>query len=808
MKNFDEIADSCLKKAETYARIKDKDKEIRVSHLIYAILNDRKFNVVTGVLEELNVDVDLLTESVEIVRIENISAQETKLKSINNCKELQEILDFSLENAIKFDTKIEASIVDIFLSCLQIDNELTAVFKDYHIDYEKCKEIAIDIEAEAFEDDYDGEAELAEAYSIRTGKQNSISKSQNLEKYCVNFTKLASENKIDSCFGREEKMYELYRILSRSKKRNAMLLGREGVGKTNLVEGLAINIVRGNAPKSLINKTIYSLDVNALVAGTKYRGMFEERIQAILDELVENEDAILFIDEIHNIMGAGSVDGSGDLANVLKPYLARKGFQVIGATTTSEFKKYFEVDKALTRRFSEIVVEEPSVEDAIKILNNLKGTFEVAHNVEYTPEAIIACVELSHKYMPYRTLPDKAIDILDDVAAKKKITKNGVLNIVKLQEEYKKIELQKLDIIRNKSYHLAEDVKKESNKVLNKLKLERESKKDLVKEMITEEDVKNIIQEITKIPISEKGIDVIGLKEHLLKKIIGQDEAVNSVVKTVLLNKLELDDKEKPIGSFLFIGYSGVGKTELTKETSKFLSGSENGLIRIDCSEYSQSHEVAKLIGAPAGYIGYEEGGILTEKVKRNPFSVILFDEIEKGHEKLFDILLQILGEGRLTDNKGETISFKNSMIVLTSNVGVKKASQSKSSIGYSKNLSEYEHSIVESEVKKHFKPEFINRIDNVVHFNVLSRESITVLLKMEIEKLKKQVMKHNVELIVPEEVIEFLLNENYTIEYGFRPFKRKINDDVKLIVAEILLNTKPEKVVLKVSDGKIIVEE
>jgi ATP-dependent Clp protease ATP-binding subunit ClpC len=808
MKNFDEIADSCLKKAETYARIKDKDKEIRVSHLIYAILNDRKFNVVTGVLEELNVDVDLLTESVEIVRIENISAQETKLKSINNCKELQEILDFSLENAIKFDTKIEASIVDIFLSCLQIDNELTAVFKDYHIDYEKCKEIAIDIEAEAFEDDYDGEAELAEAYSIRTGKQNSISKSQNLEKYCVNFTKLASENKIDSCFGREEKMYELYRILSRSKKRNAMLLGREGVGKTNLVEGLAINIVRGNAPKSLINKTIYSLDVNALVAGTKYRGMFEERIQAILDELVENEDAILFIDEIHNIMGAGSVDGSGDLANVLKPYLARKGFQVIGATTTSEFKKYFEVDKALTRRFSEIVVEEPSVEDAIRILNNLKGTFEVAHNVEYTPEAVIACVELSHKYMPYRTLPDKAIDILDDVAAKKKITKNGVLNIVKLQEEYKKIELQKLDIIRNKSYHLAEDVKKESNKVLNKLKLERESKKDSVKEMITEEDVKNIIQEITKIPISEKGIDVIGLKEHLLKKIIGQDEAVNSVVKTVLLNKLELDDKEKPIGSFLFIGYSGVGKTELTKETSKFLSGSENGLIRIDCSEYSQSHEVAKLIGAPAGYIGYEEGGILTEKVKRNPFSVILFDEIEKGHEKLFDILLQILGEGRLTDNKGETISFKNSMIVLTSNVGVKKASQSKSSIGYSKNPSEYEHSIVESEVKKHFKPEFINRIDNVVHFNVLSRESITVLLKMEIEKLKKQVMKHNVELIVPEEVIEFLLNENYTIEYGFRPFKRKINDDVKLIVAEILLNTKPEKVVLKVSDGKIIVEE
>jgi ATP-dependent Clp protease ATP-binding subunit ClpC len=805
MKEFDDIADSCIKKAESYARVKDKDKEIRVSHLIFAILNDKKYNIVTDVLYELNVDVDLLAESVGEVRTQKIISQEIKPKSIENCKELQEILDFSLENPVEFEGKTEASIIDIFLSCLQIDNELTEVFKDFHVEYETFKDIAIEVESQIMEEEYSEGLELAEAYSFRNVK-NPSTKNQTLEKYCINFTMLASQNKIDECFGREDKLNELYRILTRTKKRNAMLLGREGVGKTNLVEGLAVKIVRGNAPKNLLNKTIYSLDLNALLAGTRYRGDFEARIQTVLDELMENENTILFIDEIHNIIGAGSAEGAGDLSNILKPYLARKGFQIIGATTTNEYKKYFEQDKALTRRFSEITVEEPSISDAIRILNNLKGSFETAHNVEYTTEAIIGCVELSHKYMPYRTLPDKAIDILDDVAAKKRLSKRSASGIVKLQEEYKIVEAKKIDIIKYRSYHLAEEVKKESNKLLNRIKTERDSdiKENNEKHIITLEDVKNIIQEVTKIPISDNGLDVIGLKEHLRKKIIGQNEAVDSVVKTVMLNKLELDDKEKPIGSFLFIGYSGVGKTELTKEVAKFLSGNEDSLIRIDCSEYSQSHEVSKLIGAPAGYVGYDEGGLLTEKVKRKPFSVILFDEIEKAHEKLFDILLQVLGEGRLTDNKGETISFKNCFIVMTSNVGTKKAKQSQSSIGYSKISSEYEHSIVEAEVKKTFKPEFINRIDNIIHFNVLSKEAIKILLGYELDKLKKQVSKHGVELIISDEVIDSLLEDNYSIEYGFRPFKRKVNDDIKLLVAEILLNEKPKEINLVLEDKKI----
>jgi ATP-dependent Clp protease ATP-binding subunit ClpC len=400
----------------------------------------------------------------------------------------------------------------------------------------------------------------------------------------------------------------------------------------------------------------------------------------------------------------------------------------------------------------------------------------------------------------------EAIDILDDVAAKKRLSKYGVSNIIKLQEAYKKIEDKKIDIIKYRSYHLAEDIKKESNKILSKIKTEREiqNKEKNEQVIIDVADVKLIIQEITKIPITDKGLDVKGLKQHLEKKIIGQENAVNSIVKTVMLNKLELDDNEKPIGSFLFIGYSGVGKTELTKEVSRFLSGTENSLIRIDCSEYSQPHEVSKLIGAPAGYIGYEEGGQLTEKVKRNPFSVILFDEIEKAHEKLFDILLQVLGEGRLTDNKGETISFKNTIIIMTSNVGTKNAIKNMSSIGYSKQNAEYEQSIVEKEVKKQFKPEFINRIDNIIHFNILSREAIMTLLDMELNKLKNQVKKHDVELVISNEVKEFLLDENYSIEYGFRPFKRKINDEIKLIIAEVLFEDKPKEIKITIEGKKI----
>lgn len=805
MEKFDEVAESCLKKAENYARVKDKDSEIRVSHLIFSILNDKKYNVVTSVLEEMNIDVDLLTESVEIVRVENIKSQETKQKSIKNSKILNEILNFSLENAIKFETKVEASIVDIFLSCLQIENELTEVFNDFHVNHEKFKEIAEDLEAMDFEEDYDGEFEFAEAYSIRSPKQHT-SKNSNLEKYCTNFTQLASENKLDPCYGREDTISELYRILCRTKKRNAVLIGREGVGKTNLVEGLVVNIVRGSAPKKLLNKTIYSLDINSLVAGTKYRGMFEERIQAILDELSSNENSILFIDEIHNIIGAGSAEGSGDLSNILKPYLARKSFQIIGATTTSEYKKYFERDKALIRRFSEVMVEEPSVETTVKILNNIKDSFEKAHNVIYSQDAIAACVELSHKYMPYRTLPDKAIDIMDDVASKKRLQIFQSNNLNTLQDEYKKIEDKKIEIIKNKAYHLAEEVKKESNKILSKIKSEREGKvkEETSKLVITLQDVKNVVQEITKIPIADSGLDVKLLKKHLNDSIIGQDEAINAITKTVMLNKLGLDDSDKPIGSFLFIGYSGVGKTEITKEVSKFISKNTDSLIRIDCSEYSQPHEVAKLIGAPAGYIGYDEGGILTEKVKRNPFSVILFDEIEKAHEKLFDVLLQVLGEGRLTDNKGETISFKNSIIILTSNVGTKKAIKNMSSISFAKSEKQYDHSIVESEVKKFFKPEFINRIDNTIHFNILSKENIKVLLKKELDKLSKQVENHNVKLKISEEVIDFLLERDYTIEYGFRPFKRIVNDEIKLIVAEILLDDKPEEIKLSIEDEKI----
>jgi ATP-dependent Clp protease ATP-binding subunit ClpC len=794
------MAKSCLKKAESYARVQDRDKEIRVSHVIFAILNDKKYNIVIDVLTEMNVDADLLTDSVEVVRMENVERQETKPQTIKNGKELDEILNYALENTIIFDTKENASIIDIFLACLEIDNELTETFKDFHVNYEEFKEIATDFEANEYETEYEG-MEFVEA--LTSSQSKSTGKIDTVEKYCQNLNKLATEGKLDSCIGREKEIQQLYRILTRTKKRNAILIGREGVGKTNLVEGLAYNIVKNKVPQVLSNKTIYSLDLNSLIAGTTFRGMFEERIQKILEELNSNGNAILFIDEIHNIVGAGASEGVRDLANVLKPYLARKSFQVIGATTLSEYQKIFERDKALSRRFSEVGIDEPSIEDTILILQKVKKGIEEAHNVRISQDVIRSCVELSHKYMPYRMLPDKAIDILDDVSAKVRINNSMDAELSRLQKEYEIIESKKVDIIRNKTYHLAEEVKKDSQKLLSKLKSQKNKKNTGKTIDISVDEVKTIIHEYTKIPITNDGINIQELKLHLKANVIGQDHAIDSIAKAMMLNKLNLDDYEKPIGTFMFIGFSGVGKTEITKQISKFL-GTEKSLIRIDCSEYSHGHEITRLVGAPPSYVGYEDGGILTEAVKRNPFSVVLFDEIEKAHEKLFDLLLQIIGEGRLTDNKGETINFKNTVIILTSNIGTKSVIQSRSGIGFGDAVQGYDKAVVEKEVRKFFKPEFINRLDEVVHFNILTKENIFTLMDLEFAKLVKQVQKHGVTLKISEEVKEYLFEKEYIPEYGFRPFKRYISNEVKTLIAEILLEQKPKEIKISLEDQKI----
>ena len=804
MTKFDFIAERALKRATSYANY-NKETEIRVCHVIYSIVDDKLENSVIRILMELNIDLRLFKKSIE-VKIESIPSNNLKKqKKLKNTKVLSEILKYAQTNPLMFSGKAETSVADIFLSCLEIENELSQCFLDFSIDFDQFKDIAYEIEAD-MSVDYEEEGAFYISTTPNKLTHSKNYKTETIEKYCTNITKLASNNEITPCFGREMEMEQLYRVLLRSRKSNPMLIGREGVGKTNIVEGLAYNIVKHKAPVKLRDKQIYTLNLNSLLSGTKYRGMFEERLEGILEELTENTNIILFIDEIHTIIGAGNAEGSSDMSNILKPYISRNGFKIIGATTTSEYKKYIEKDKAFKRRFSEILIEEPNTKTSIDILNKLKPIYEKEHGVKYSDEAIIACVMLSDKYMTYRTLPDKAIDLMDDVAVKKrmKVIRNETL--VNLEKKYADLDLKKLKIIKSKNYDNADVIKKESNRLLIDIKREKVliSKQESKVMEISAIDVKNIVSEITKIPMSDTGVDIKNLKPNLKKVILGQDEAIDSIVKTLLINKLELGDVDKPIGSFLFVGYSGVGKTQVTRELSNILFNSPKNLIRIDCSEYTQPHEISKLIGAPAGYVGYEEGGILTDAVKRQPFSVVLFDEIEKANSKMFDVLLQILGEGRLTDNMGETIDFKNTIVILTSNVGTGKAISNKNSIGYSQPENAYDKNIVQKEIIKRFKPEFINRIDNTIHFNVLSKEILTQLLNIELEKLISQVEKHGVELQISSEVKLSLIDDTFIPEHGFRPLKRKINDEVKFLVAEKLLDDGVKTIELIIEDEKI----
>lgn len=811
MANFDFEVSRALERAKTYANYL-KDSTIRTSYVILSIIDDKKHNAVKETLEELNVDSSLLIEALKGFIGETVEIKTKKQKKLNYSKELKIILKYAKINPMLFGAKYEASVVDVFMACLEITNESSEILKENSLEINTFKEFAEEVEAEMYKTSFETYDDYEYSYEfVDTGKHSSGKKEQveNIEKYCINMSKLAEDYEFQPCFGRENELNQLYRVLLRAKKSNPLLIGREGVGKTNLVEGLAYNIHKKRVPPKLLGKKVYSLNLNSMIAGTKYRGMFEERLESVLKEIVSNENIILFIDELHNIVGAGNAEGSSDMSNIIKPYISRKGFKIVGATTTDEYKKYIERDKALKRRFGVIQMDEPNIENSIKILNSVKATYEKEHNVKFTDEAIEACVTLSDKYMTYSTLPDKAIDIMDDVSVKKRLENLKNKGVSKLEEKYKAIEQKKKDIIKSKNYDNAEAVKLESARIILDIKKAKAILKKESDEIIeiTVDDIKDVIQEATKIPVADNGISIKDLKPKLKSKIIGQDEAIDSIAKTLMINKLNLDDGDKPIGSFMFIGYSGVGKTQVTREATKVLFGDEKFLIRIDCSEYSQPHEVSKLIGAPAGYVGYNEGGILTEAIKRKPFSVILFDEIEKAHPKLFDILLQILGEGRLTDNMGETINFKNTIIVMTSNVGTKKSISNQSSIGFKEKSNEYDKSIVTKELHKKFRPEFINRVDNVIHFNVLSKEALSKILELELEKLIKQVAKHSVKLKISHSVKTYLVNSSFVPENGFRPLKRKLNDEVKILIAEKLLDNPPKTLNLILKEDKILLK-
>ena len=628
-----------------------------------------------------------------------------------------------------------------------------------------------------------------------------------LNQYGTDLTRLAKEGKLDPVIGRKEEIQRVIQILSRRTKNNPCLIGEPGVGKTAVAEGLAEKIVVGDVPDVLKNKRVVSLDMASMVAGAKYRGDFEERIKKALKEVQKARDVIIFIDEIHTIVGAGSAEGAVDAANILKPLLARGEIQLIGATTLKEYRKYIEKDAALERRFSPVTVNEPTEEETIQILKGLRDKYEAHHNVKIPDEAIKAAVELSSRYINDRYMPDKAIDVLDEAASRVRMKSYTEPDTFKgIKEEIEKLDKEKEEAIRVQDFEKAaklRDKENEKKKELENQKKDWENKKSKKVLTLKEEDIANVIAIWTGIPVTKvsqtENEKLKNLEENLHKRVIGQDEAVEAVAKAIKRGRMGLKDPNKPIGSFLFLGPTGVGKTELSKALAENLFGSEEALIRIDMSEYMESHSVAKLIGSPPGYVGYDEAGQLTEKVRRKPYSVILFDEIEKAHPDVMNMLLQVLDDGRLTDSQGRTVNFKNTVIIMTSNVGAKLITEKKT-LGFAdeKENKEKEYENIKkdvlAELKKEFKPEFLNRIDEIIVFHKLEKEQIRKIVDIMLSGVEKLLKMQGISLKVDEKAKDLIASKGIDDAYGARPLKRAIQTMVEDKIAEAMLDGKVKK--------------
>lgn len=608
-----------------------------------------------------------------------------------------------------------------------------------------------------------------------------------LDNFSRDLIKMAQEGKIDPVVGRDVEVKRIAQILSRKKKNNAVIVGDAGVGKSALVEKLALMITNGDCPTNLLDKRIVSLDLTSLVAGTKYRGQFEERIKAILQEVEDNSEVIIFIDELHTMVGAGNSSGSMDAANILKPALARGEIQCIGATTFDEFKKHIEKDAALVRRFQKVILKEPTEEETIEILRNLTPSYQEFHRVSYEDDVIETIVRLSGRYMTDKQFPDKAIDVLDELGSEKRVIIKVPEVIEKLKAEIDVIKTQKIDVVKSQQYEEAAKLRDQEKKM--QLKLEREKEKWLDNQKnnlipISVDDVYSMVSSIVGVPISKMDSNeinsLLALEENLGKKVIGQDNAISIISKAIRRNRVGIKDSNKPIGSFIFLGSTGVGKTFLARTLAEQIFGNKDNVIRVDMSEYMEKHAVSRLIGSPPGYVGYEEGGQLTEKVKNNPFSVILFDEIEKAHKDVFNILLQILDEGHLTDSFGRKVNFTNTMIILTSNVGAKRVSEFGGGVGFSTNGSteqqyEVKKTIIQKSLKQQFNPEFLNRIDDVILFNSLQEDSLLKIVSLEINKLVVRLKEKNFDISFDDTVISEIISRNKEEQYGARPIKRII---------------------------------
>lgn len=732
------------------------------------------------------------------------------------------ILKKVMEEALKLgDEQIESE--HVMLAILRVESGFVSkLFKTMGIDYDVFKEQLLKERARMqsdYKEDSDEDEDMGEndpLYNPYRQQGTSRSDTPVLDNFGIDITRAAEEGTLDPIVGREREIERLAQILSRRKKNNPVLIGEPGVGKSAIAEGLAIRIMQKKVSRVLFDKRVVALDIASIVAGTKYRGQFEERMKAILNELAKNKNIILFIDEIHTIVGAGGSGGSLDAANMLKPALSRGEIQCIGATTLDEYRQNIEKDGALERRFQKVLVEATTLEETIEILNNIKSRYEDHHNVRYTPAAIKACVKLTTRYISDRSLPDKAIDALDEAGSRVHITNINVPPVIEeLEKAIEEIKEKKKEAVKQQNFEVAAAFRDKERQMSVSLEQEKERwQKELSENRITvdEEQVAEVVAMMTGVPVKRiaktEGMKLLQMHDELAGSVIGQNEAIEKIVKAIHRNRAGLKDPNRPIGSFIFLGPTGVGKTQLAKVLAKYLFDTDDALIRIDMSEYMEKFAVSRLVGAPPGYVGYEEGGQLTEKVRRKPYSVILLDEIEKAHPDVFNILLQLLDDGQLTDSLGRRVDFKNTIVIMTSNIGSRQLKDFGRGIGFGREDrstdSDYAKGVVQKALKTAFAPEFLNRIDDVIIFNALTKENIHQIIDIELKGLMKRVKDLGYSVKVSDAAKEFLTEKGYDPQYGARPLKRAIQKYLEDELAEVIIKGNvPEGEVLEVDCDK-----
>ncbi|WP_367753915.1 ATP-dependent Clp protease ATP-binding subunit [Flavobacterium sp. WC2421] len=805
---------------------------IGTEHLMLGILRDGNGKAIQ-ILNNLSVDLDHLRRKVEILSPANPTLDtNVEKKNLHLTRQAERALKTTFLEAKVFQSS-SVSTAHLLLCILRNENDpTTKLLNKLKIDYDVAKEQYINMTpneeeflenlpraTDSYNEDSGQDDSLKEGnFNNPANKSNKKSKTPVLDNFGRDLTEMAEEGKLDPVVGREKEIERVCQILSRRKKNNPLLIGEPGVGKSAIAEGLALRIIQKKVSRILFNKRVVTLDLASLVAGTKYRGQFEERMKAVMNELEKNDDIILFIDEIHTIVGAGGATGSLDASNMFKPALARGEIQCIGATTLDEYRQYIEKDGALERRFQKIIVEPTSVEETITILNNIKNKYEDHHNVTYTPEAIEACVKLTNRYMSERFLPDKAIDALDEAGSRVHITNIEVpKKILDLERQLEDIRELKNVVVKKQKYEEAAKLRDDEKRIEKELAIAQEQWEEDAKNNrieVTEDNVADVVSMMTGIPVNRiaqtESNKLAKLPELIESKVVGQNEAVLKIARSIQRNRAGLKDPNRPIGSFIFLGQTGVGKTQLAKVLAKELFDSEDALVRIDMSEYMEKFAISRLVGAPPGYVGYEEGGQLTEKVRRKPYCVVLLDEIEKAHPDVFNMLLQVLDDGYLTDSLGRKIDFKNTIIIMTSNVGARQLKDFGQGVGFGTaakvaQADDNSKSIIENALKKTFAPEFLNRIDDVIVFNALEKHDIDLIIEIELKKLYARVSELGYQLTLSDKAKSFIAEKGFDRQFGARPLKRAIQKYVEDALAEEIITSKitsGDEIFMDIEDG------